>query len=676
MNTIRWGLLAAGAIARAFAHGVRQSQTGRLHAVASRNRDKAETFGDAFDIPHRYGSYEELLADPQVDAVYISTPHPFHAMWAIRAAEAGKHLVVEKPLGINRYEAQAMMEAARAHRVFLMEGYMYRCHPQTRRLVELFQQGVVGQVGVIQACFSFPSSFSADSRLWRNDLAGGGILDVGGYAVSMARLLAGAALGMPFAEPTAVSGAGSLHPDTGVDAWAVASLQFASGITASLGTGIALNRDNTLHVFGTEGHLWVPDPWQASRTEAHHGRIFVQRHGSQTPEEIVVESTVTSFAHEADVAGRAILDGQLEAPAPATTWEDTLGNLRVQDAWRASIGLIYKAEQPEGYTHTIARRPLTVKADPVTGSIAHLDKPVSRLVMGVDNQFTMPHAATIFDDYIERGGNAFDTAWVYGPVLNRLFGQWMRNRGIREQIVVIAKGAHTPLCNPQAVTDQLFEQFDWLGTDHADLYLLHRDNPDIPVGEFVDVLNEHLRAGRIRAFGGSNWSLDRVLKANAYARRKGLQGFDVISNNLALAEMVAPIWHGSIHIHGADDRRRLRRSGLALLAWSSQARGFFASGRAHPDRRDDPELVRCWYSPENFVRLDRARELAEQHGVEPINIALAWVLAQPFPVFALIGPRTLAETRSTWRVLDVKLSPKEVAYLNLEDDRRRQEVAP
>jgi aryl-alcohol dehydrogenase-like predicted oxidoreductase len=247
-----------------------------------------------------------------------------------------------------------------------------------------------------------------------------------------------------------------------------------------------------------------------------------------------------------------------------------------------------------------------------------------------------------------------------------MLGWWIKNRNVREQVVIIDKGAHTPLCDPKSVTRQLMESLDRLQTSYLDIYIMHRDNPEIPVGEFVDVLNEHVRAGRIRAFGGSNWSLERVAEANAYAKAKGLQGMSVVSNNFSLARMVDPVWPGCIHSSDAGSRKWLAENQIPLFSWSSQARGFFADGKAAPERKDDAELVRCWYSEDNFKRLDRAKELARKKGCLPINIALAYVLHQPFPSFPLIGPRTLAETRSSLKALDVTLTPEEVAWLNLE----------
>ena len=156
-------------------------------------------------------------------------------------------------------------------------------------------------------------------------------------------------------------------------------------------------------------------------------------------------------------------------------------------------------------------------------------------------------------------------------------------------------------------------------------------------------------------------------KANAYAKRKGLQGFSMLSNNLSLAVMQAAVWTGCLHVHDPESLAWLRRNRFPLLPWSSQARGFFVPERAQPDLRDDPSLVQSWYSPDNFRRQERAIALARRHGVDPVAIALAWVLQQPFPTFPLIGPRHVAETRSSLRALEVRLTPAELRYLDLRD---------
>jgi len=249
---IQWGLLATGAIANAFANGLRKSETGTLFAVGSRAQKTADDFGRKYECSRCYGSYDAMLADKDVQAVYISTPHPQHAEWMIKAAKAGKHILVEKPIGINQYKAQAMIDAAVENRVFLMEAYMYRCHPQTLRLIELLKKKVIGDVCVIQATFSFHAGFDPKSRVWNNALAGGGILDVGGYTTSISRLIAGASLGRQFADPISVSASGILHPETGVDAWSVAVLKFENNIVASLATGVGVNQENVVRIFGSK----------------------------------------------------------------------------------------------------------------------------------------------------------------------------------------------------------------------------------------------------------------------------------------------------------------------------------------------------------------------------------------------------------------------------------------
>jgi aryl-alcohol dehydrogenase-like predicted oxidoreductase len=366
-----------------------------------------------------------------------------------------------------------------------------------------------------------------------------------------------------------------------------------------------------------------------------------------------------------------------ERQSPAMSWADSLGNMRTLDRWREAIGLVYPLETANHSSAvlTAAGRPLRRQADhPMKfGRIAGLDKPVSRLIMGCDNQRTYPHAAAMFDGFHALGGNCFDTAYIYANGLQeRLLGQWMRNRaGVRDEIVVIGKGAHTPNCNPEALSAQLLESLDRLQTGFVDIYLLHRDNPEIPAGEFVAVLNEHLQAGRVRAFGGSNWSIERVEEANAYAAKHGLQPFTAVSNNLSLARMVQPVWDGCVTASDPESLAWFTRQQMALLCWSSQARGFFleqapASGGNAPT---EAEIVRCWHSEDNFRRRERAIALAREKGVEPINIALAYVLSQPFPTFALFGPRTLEEIRTSLPGLDLELSPGELAWLNLESER-------
>lgn len=660
---LNWGILGTGRIAGIFAQGVALSQHSRVVAVGSRAQASAERFAKEFAVSRAHATYEALLADPEVQAVYISTPHPQHVEWTVRAAEAGKHILCEKPIGLNHPETTVMVEAAREHGVLLMEAFMYRCHPQTAKILEIIKSGALGEVRMVQAAFGFNAGFDPQSRLWSNELAGGGMLDVGCYPVSFARLIAGAASGQPFLDPVSVTGTGVLHPETGVDSAAAATLKFANGVIAQVSTSVYVTQDNCARIYGTAAMLHVPTPWLPA-SEGQTSQLHLHKDGKI--ETIDVLTTHALYGMEADAVALAVARGEKEVAAMSLA--DSLGNMATLDAWRSAVGLTYEQEKPENFTHTHKRTPLKLRAGPLIphGKIEGLSKPVARLIMGCDNQFTMPHGAAVWDDYFERGGNAFDTAHIYwNGVMERNLGQWVRRRGVRDQVTVIAKGAHTPWCTPEWLVKQFDETLDRLQMDRVDIYMMHRDNLAVPVGEFVDVLNAQVRADRMKVFGGSNWSLARVAEANAYAKSKGLQGFGVVSNNFSLARMVEPVWTDCISASDPASRQWLTENCIPLLAWSSQARGFFTE-RAGRDKRDDSELVRCWYADDNFVRRDRAYALAKKKGVPPIAIAAAYVLAQPFPTFALIGPRQISETVSSLVSLGVTLTVEEMAWLNLE----------
>ena len=297
------------------------------------------------------------------------------------------------------------------------------------------------------------------------------------------------------------------------------------------------------------------------------------------------------------------------------------------------------------------------------GRIEGVDKDVSRVVMGVISQDGME---PVLDDFFQSGGNSFDTAYIYGGGgCERMLGQWVADRDIREQVVILDKGAHTPHCTPQDLSAQIAEGLQRLQTDYIDIYMMHRDDPDVPVGEFMDVFHRHQSAGHIRAFGGSNWTLQRVQAANEYARSAGRPGFAAVSNHLSLARMIEAPWAGCLAASDDAWRQWLTRTQTPLMAWSSQAQGFVA-GRADPNDRSNADLVRCWYSDDNFQRLDRAGQLAEKLGVPLVAVALAYVLCQPFPAFPLIGPQKPEETRTSLQALNVELSPDQLAWLNLE----------
>jgi predicted dehydrogenase len=332
---LSWGIIATGGIARTFARGVAHSKLGRVAAVGSRTAEAARKFADEFGVPRAHGSYEALLADAEVRAVYIATPHPQHVEWVERAAAAGKHVLCEKPLAMTRADAERAVEACRRHGVLLMEAFMYRCHPQTANIVELVRGGALGRVRLVQATFSFSLPFDPGHRLFNKALGGGGILDVGCYPVSLARLVAGAARGEPFADPVGVAGAVEVHPEAGVDVCAAATLQFADGLIAQVSAGVSLQQDNSARIYGTDGWLHVPEPWIPAR-EGGAVRMELHRAGKPDAEEIVVWTGEWLYGIEADAFASALAAGLREVPQMSPA--DTLGNMAVLDAWAACAG--------------------------------------------------------------------------------------------------------------------------------------------------------------------------------------------------------------------------------------------------------------------------------------------------------------------------------------------------
>ncbi|MFT2214991.1 aldo/keto reductase [Rhizobium giardinii] len=659
---IRWGIIGPGTIARTFAEGVAHSATGRLVAIATRNPDKPG-LGEGFPGARIVKGYDTLLADPEIDAVYIATPHTSHAEWAIKAARAGKHVLVEKPMALSAFDAQSIFHEATKAGVFAGEAYMYRFHPQTARLVELVRDGTIGDVRIIRSSFGFDmGGYRAEHRLFANDLAGGGILDVGGYPVSMVCMLAGVAENKPFLEPLTVSGVARLGP-SGVDEWASAVLKFPNDIVAEVSCSIMAQQDNVLRIIGSKGRIEVKDFWFASGKQGGVGRIEIIRGDGQ--QSIEVEEKRYLYSFEVDAVGEAIRAGRTEFTFPGMSAEETQANLRVLDRWRASVGLEYGIETAARRTVNVAGAAVVAGTSVPRRQIPGLTKPASTVALGFEFFPSFASASLTLDAFYEAGGNLFDTAFVYGAgKTESIFGDWFTSRGVnREDIVLIGKGAHSPLCYPDVIARQLDQSLERLKTDYVDVYFMHRDNPDIPVGEFVDAMDAEVRRGRIRGiFGGSNWTRERMDEATAYAGKNGKTAPAALSNNFSLAQMLDPIWPGCVAASDDGWKVWLKERQIPNFAWSSQGRGFFTD-RAGRDKRGDAEIVRVWYSDRNFERRDRAIELAKRHGCSPIHIALAYVIAQPFPIIPLIGPRTVAELEDSLKAIEITLTPEEVRWL-------------
>ena len=263
----------------------------------------------------------------------------------------------------------------------------------------------------------------------------------------------------------------------------------------------------------------------------------------------------------------------------------------------------------------------------------------------------------VIEEYVRLGGNAIDTAHIYGPDKHTLVGGYLRSAG-RDKLIVMDKGCHPYQRNRVTEEDMaadIRDTHERMGVDHTEFFVLHRDDPDVPVGEIVEWLNVHKKEGRIDAFGGSNWSCERIAEANRYAEAHGLQGMSLSSPNLALAVPIEPMWSGAHSVTRAD-RDWFARTGFPLFSWSSGAGGFFAG-------LETDNVKRVYFNEENHGRKDRATELAKKHGVSPTQIAVAWTLNQPLNVFAIVGPRTAAEVRENMETVMLQLTAEELDYL-------------
>jgi 1-deoxyxylulose-5-phosphate synthase len=290
---------------------------------------------------------------------------------------------------------------------------------------------------------------------------------------------------------------------------------------------------------------------------------------------------------------------------------------------------------------------------------------LSRLALGTlgFSRASRDRDYAVLDAWVDAGGTVIDTAHVYEDGdAERLLGDWLRDRpGVRERLVIVTKGAHPDGDRARVtsadIASDLRDSIERLGGP-VDLYLLHRDDPAVDVGELIDALDAHRRAGELRAFGVSNWTLPRIEAANAYAAARGIAGICCNSPHLSLAVQNEPPWPDCLSATDAGSRTWHARTGMLLLAWSAQAGGFFAGSTG--------EAARVYQQADNRERRARAAELGRRTGHGANAVALAWVLAQPFPVVAIIGPHSVAHLSSSLDALDVVLSGEDVRWLNLE----------
>lgn len=306
--------------------------------------------------------------------------------------------------------------------------------------------------------------------------------------------------------------------------------------------------------------------------------------------------------------------------------------------------------------------------------LPRVERPVSRLILG--QSATAEDLPRLYDRFVELGGNAFETARWYPtePVL----GDWLAGRNDRDELFVITKGCHPavqdgpPRVNPAAIRQDLAESLARLRIDRVDLFLLHRDDETVPVGEILTALAEQRAAGRIGAAGGSNWTTSRLEAAAAWARDHDVPPFEVGSPNLALALATRPPWSGCVVAGDPGSLAWYTARQLPLLAWSALARAYFVEGAAATAqgttfgagaRAVDIAATEAFDSAANRERRERARALGLELGLTANQVALAWVLNQPFPTRAIVGVRTIPELEEAAAVADLRLTRGQVRWL-------------
>jgi aryl-alcohol dehydrogenase-like predicted oxidoreductase len=315
------------------------------------------------------------------------------------------------------------------------------------------------------------------------------------------------------------------------------------------------------------------------------------------------------------------------------------------------------------------------------GSIPGVEKPVSRLIQGAGRARAGgddEKGFAVLDALLAKGCTTFDTARVYGTV-DSFLGAWINSRGIRDKVVILAKGAHhnseRQRVTPEDIRADLEDALRDLGTDHVELYVLHRDDPSVPVGPVIETLNTLVKEGKIQAFGGSNWTTTRLEEANRYAADNGFIPFALSNPNYSLAEQIEEPWENCISIsgpQGESERAWYEKNKMPVFCWSSLAGGFWTGNFTRENQAETAEkfklVSRCYCTESNFQRLDRVRELASKKGASVPQIALAFLMNQPLDVYALVGCVTADEFQNNIDALDISLTPKECDWLDLRVD--------
>jgi predicted dehydrogenase len=318
---MRWGIIGAGRIARKFAAAVHSSEEATLEAVASRTSERASRAAAELGAAKAYGSYDELLADPAVEAIYLAVPNGLHAEWTKRAAQAGKHVLCEKPLALNVAEAESMFEAAKAADIWLMEAFMYRFHPRILRLRELIAEGAIGEVRILRLGFSFTLDRPVDPR-WDAELGGGALYDVGSYCVNLARYLVGAA-------PVRAWATAHWAP-SGVEETLVGTLEFPGGALAQLACSFRGGFQQQTQIIGSDGLIELDQAYSMHPDQRTAIRIW--RGTQMAPMRELTFEPTNHYRLELEGFGRLVRAGHGSHGLVEMPLAETLDNLATIEA--------------------------------------------------------------------------------------------------------------------------------------------------------------------------------------------------------------------------------------------------------------------------------------------------------------------------------------------------------
>ena len=704
---VRWGILGPGAIARTFATAVDALDGHEVVAAGSRDPERAR----AFNAERGYeaaeaGGYRDLARSEAVDAVYVASPHPGHLEHAALALRHGKAVLCEKPLCVNASEGRRLCAIARECDRPLLEAMWTRFLPATRRAAGWIENGTIGEPSRLVCSFGFETQFDPASRLYAPELAGGSLLDIGCYTLSLASLVFGERVtggDIPEIEVRA-----DLAP-SGVDRHCKIVLRFGDGAEAYLESSVSRSLPHTAVIQGDAGRILIPEFWRAQQLELE----------CETRDVASLECPFlcNGYEYQALEVERMLRDGDVESPL--LPHAESVALLELMDELRRRIGVQYPFEPSIGVTagghRAMTYRPFDADAAPVGAPEADAADPVgarafrpaaaaggqetapaagrhpspiadplylSRLILGTmslsaDTPAARNDADALLDAAFENGICGVDTGHVYGGgASERAVGSWLDRRGLANDVFVLSKGCHPdaagPRVTPEALARDLDESLDRLRLPAVDLYMLHRDDPATPVGEMVDAFAEHIAAGRLRAYGFSNWGRARIEEARDYAAANGRPLPAASSPNFSLADQVRDPWGGGcVTLTGAaaaDDREWHRSTGMAVFAWSSLARGLFSGRVTRRALAADPGLVddacrTAYVHAVNLARLERTIEFAAATGASVPQVALAWVLAQDLPLYAIVGAATEREVEELAAAASLTLTEEEREWL-------------